>query len=153
LPVRFRNAQPDQRANGFIGWAGAIGTYIRISNPARNIVPLSAAIGQEPSNQPPRADGEVDAVGVHLRPDEDGVRQAVQRLGRKVFPASRERGRGVPEPLLHWRAVRNRIQDFDGIGEERAQTIDDQRFDMGRREPRWPCEVSAAVPVTRRREM
>jgi len=77
-------------------------------------------------------------VSTNLRPDEDGARQIVQRLGRVLFAASRERSRRVPQPLLHWgivSSVRDRIQDFDGIGEERPQASDDKSVEIGRRDP------------------
>ncbi len=49
-------------------------------------------------------------------------------------PASRERSRRVPQPLLHWgivSSIRDRIQDFDGIGEERPQASDDKSVEIG----------------------
>ena len=75
---------------------------------------------------------------VNLRPDEDGTREIVQRVGRQMFPPSRERSRRVPQPLLHWRIafpIRDRIQEFDGIGQESAQAADDKGFEIGRRDP------------------
>src|SRR5271166_417082 len=75
---------------------------------------------------------------VNLRPDEDGARKIVLRLGRQMFPPSRERSRRVPQPLLHWRIafpIRDRIQEFDGIGQESAQAADDKGFEIGRWDP------------------
>ena len=46
-----------------------------------------------------RADVKVNAIRVNLRPDEDGAREFVQRLGRQMFPASAECSRRVPQPL------------------------------------------------------
>ena len=48
-------------------------------------------------------------------------RGSMLRLGRQMFPTSGERSRRVPHPLLHWRIafpIRDRIQEFDGIGQE-----------------------------------
>src|SRR5271166_3238814 len=55
-----------------------------------------------------------------------------------MFPPSGECSRRVPQPLLHWRIAfptRDRIQEFDGIGQESAQAADDKGFEIGRRDP------------------
>ena len=55
-----------------------------------------------------------------------------------MLPASAECSRRVPQPLLHRRIaflIRDRIQEFDGIGQESAQAADDKGFEIGRRDP------------------
>ncbi len=78
--------------------------YLRSADPSflrPSINCFLTAFVQKPSYQTSRVGVEVDAVRSDLRPDQDGARQAMQRLGRKMLPASRERGRAVPEkPLL-----------------------------------------------------
>src|SRR4029077_19766882 len=94
---------------------------------------LAPAVVQKPTDQPSQADLKVDAIRANQRPNEDGTRQIVQCLGRVLFPASRERSRRVPQPLLHWgivSSIRDRIQDFDGIGEGRSQASDAKSAEM-----------------------
>lgn len=120
-----RNAQPDQ------GLFGAIGVRVRCPNPSGD--PVAAAFAHKSSDQTRRADVKVNAIGVNLRLDEDGAHQVVQRFRRQTISPSRERGRRVPQLFLHRRirlAIRDRVQDFDGIGEERAQAADDKRFEI-----------------------
>ncbi len=88
------NAEPNQR---FFGTSG-----VRVQR-SISIGPLACAVVQEPTDQTRRADIKVNAMRVNLRPDEDGAREIVQRVGRQMFPSSRERSRRVPQPLLHWR--------------------------------------------------
>ena len=78
-----------------------------------------------------RADIKVNAISVNLRPEENGARKIVLRLGRQMFPTRGERCRRVPRPLLHWRIafpIRDRIHEFDGIGHESAQAAKDKGF-------------------------
>jgi hypothetical protein len=49
-----------------------------------------------------------------------------------------KRSRRVLQPLLHRRIafpIRDRIQEFDGIGQESAQAADDEGFEIGSRDP------------------
>ena len=132
---------------------GAIGVRVRCSIPIDD--PLAAAVVQKPTDQPRRADVKDNAIRVNLRPDEDGARNIVHRLGRQVFPTSGERSRSVPQPPLHRRIafpIRDRIQDFHRIGQEGAQPPDDKGFEIGRRDPLTSGTVSRG-PVMSRREM
>jgi len=64
---------------------------------------------------------------VNLRSDKDGANKIVLRRARQTVPTNGERSRRVPQPLLHWRIafpIRDRIQEFDGIGQESAQAAD-----------------------------
>ena len=66
---------------------------------------------------------------------EDRSHQLIQPFPRDTFPSSAERGRRVPQPFLHRSivfAARDRAQNFDGVGEQRPQSVCDQRFQIRR---------------------
>ena len=123
---------------------GAIRVCVRRSIPI--VDSLADTFAQKPADQTHRADIKIDAIRVNLRPDEDGARKIMLRLGRQMFPTGRERSRRVPQPLLHRRIafpIRDRIQKFDGIGQESAQAADDAGVEIGSRDP-CPWELSNA---------
>src|SRR5271166_6159014 len=73
----------------------------------------------------------------------------VLRLGRQMFPTSGERSRRVPQPLLHWRIafpIRDRIQEFDGIGQKSAQAYLEEK-QLERREGDKALELSLLAGI------
>ena len=74
---------------------------------------------------------------VDLRPDEDRAREIVQRLGRQMFPSSRERRRRVPQPILHWRIAFPHSRSRSGFQRDRpdAQRPNDEGFEIGSSDP------------------
>jgi hypothetical protein len=114
---------------------GAIRVCVRRSIPI--VDSLVNTFAQKPADQKLRADIKINAIRVNLRADKDRARKVVDPAGRQMFPASGEPCRRVPQPLQHWRIaspIGNRIQHFDGIGQESAQAADDKGFEVRRRD-------------------
>ena len=83
---------------------------------------------------PGRLRGRRDRNATRVRA-RDRSHQLIQPFPRDTFASSAERGRRVPQPFLHRSivfAVRDRVQNFDGVGEQRPQSVCDHRFQIGR---------------------
>jgi hypothetical protein len=100
--------------------------------------PLRRTAVQNPTHQTRQADIKVDTINVDLSLDENSACKVVERPGRQTFPAGGECNRRVPQTFLQRRiafAVRDRVYEFDGIGQESAQAVDDEGFEIGSRDP------------------